>query len=193
MELRTEERGRLLKLPNYAAPRSGKGKLIRKWHAVSVDVQARHANISAPAWANFTTSVSTLAAKIHGAQDDPPRSALKLLGEEFARCDFLDPVTQPQELLVTLIGFCLHATFKFVHRRTATAQEISVSPFIIENSMTIRLCSKPLTFPRSSGIFLPSFSTAPLFARWRIDFGDFAKTVGFGVMRTGHEGPADRC
>jgi len=35
-------------------------------------------------------------------------------------------------------------------------------------------------------------STDPLFDR-RIDFVDFAKTVGLSVMRAGHEGPTDLC
>ena len=59
-----------------------------------------------------------------------------------------------------------------------TAQEISLSPFNIENSMTIRPCSKPgrSTIERH----LPAFrSTDPLFDRRRIDFADCAKTNPF--------------
>src|SRR3979411_16475 len=72
-----------------------------------------------------------------------------------------------------------------------TAQDTSVAPSIMENSITMRLCSKPLTLPRSRVIRSAPYSSRYLFFGWGIDFGNLPKAIGFGIVRARDESSAD--
>jgi len=63
-----------------------------------------------------------------------------------------DSAAQAQELCFALVRLGARAAFQISIAELETAQATSVAPSIIENSITPRSCSKPLTLPVCSVI-----------------------------------------
>src|SRR6266700_1448177 len=111
---------------------------------------------------SMTPSHRKLVAKIEAAQNEAGPSALELLRMEFAGRALFYLVAQPQELLVALIGLCLHATLQVVHRRTADGAGYFPAAMHHGKQHHHPVMFEALMPPRSSVIGLVRFWLSPL-------------------------------
>src|SRR4029077_10047554 len=146
--------------------------------------------------------LSPLGPKVDAAYDDTPGIALEFTREEFARRTFFDAVTQTRELLLALIRRRSRHVFQIVHGGSADgARDLRCAVHhgefehhaveFITTDTSASECHREFLTGRSSRSIDYCTLNSPSFRRRRIDFGNAAQAVGFGIMRARNEGAAD--